>query len=235
MEVIRVENLVKKYGETTVLNNISFSIDKGDFFFIVGENGSGKTTLMKILLGLIRENSGKIVYSGFSKNEIGYLPQQSENQSDFPASVGEVVLSGFLNHAGFFPYYKKENKLKARQIMESMGIEHLKNKSFGELSGGQKQKVLLSRALCASKGVLLLDEPQSNLDPVAAAELYELIEDLKSRGTTLIMISHDVECAVKYSTKILHLSDGEFFLGTPSEYMLSDFGKKMLEEGHHHA
>lgn len=234
MRVIKVENLYKKFSSQFVIENLSFSVEKGEYLYVVGENGSGKTTLIKLLLGLEKQTSGKIEFENSYKGKIGYLPQQSKIQSDFPASVFEVVMSGFLNRAKLIPFYKKEQKEKAEQVLKKLNIFDIKNKSFRLLSGGQKQKVLLARGLCAADGILLLDEPLTALDPLATAEFYDILDELKKTGTTLIIISHDVQCAVKYADKILHLGRDSYFFGNPEDYKNSNLGKKMLVEGHRH-
>ncbi len=234
MSLITVENLTKKFSGNVVLNDVNFTVEKGDTLYIVGENGSGKTTLIKLLLGLMDASSGSIKFDGINKNQIGYMPQQNEIQADFPASVGEIVLSGFLNRAPFMPFYKNAQKNEAQQLMAKLHIDSLRDKSFRSLSGGQKQRVLLCRALCAANGVLLLDEPLTALDPLASAEFYDVLADLKAQGVTVIIISHDVQCAVKYGDKILHLGKNDTFFGTSHEYCHSEIGKRMLVEGHSH-
>lgn len=234
MELIKAVDLTKKYSGNTVLEKINFTVNKGEFFHILGENGAGKTTLIKLILGLIEPTGGEIVYSNMKKNEIGYLPQQSDIQADFPANVGEVVMSGFLNRRSVLPIYNKAQQEKAIAIMERLHIAELLKKPFSELSGGQKQRVLLARALCATSGVLLLDEPLTGLDPLATAGFFEIIDDLKAEGYTLIMISHDIHCAIKYADKILHIGKEDIFYGTSQEYPHSSLGHRMLEEGHHH-
>lgn len=234
MEVLKVKNLCKRYSGESVIENLSFTLEKGESLYIVGENGSGKTTLIKLLLGLTEETSGEIKMSGIKRNQIGYLPQQNEIQSDFPAGVFEVVLSGFLNRISLLPFYTKSQKTEAESILKRLDILPLKNRSFRELSGGQKQRVLLARALCATGEILLLDEPLTALDPKAQAEFYELLEQLRNQGVTLIIISHDVRCAVHHGDKILHLGKNESFFGTAEEYKNSEIGIKMLAEGHHH-
>ncbi|MBO5726925.1 MAG: metal ABC transporter ATP-binding protein [Clostridia bacterium] len=234
MSLITVEKLTKKFSGNLVLSDVSFTVEKGDTLYIVGENGSGKTTLIKLLLGLMDASSGSIKFDGINKNQIGYMPQQNEIQADFPASVSEIVLSGFLNRAPFMPFYKKEQKAAANQLMAKLHIDGLRDKSFRSLSGGQKQRVLLCRALCAANGVLLLDEPLTALDPLASAEFYDVLADLKAQGVTVIIISHDVQCAVKYGDKILHLGKNDTFFGTSHEYCHSEIGKRMLVEGHSH-
>ena len=234
MELIKATNLTKKYAGTTVLENISFTVCKGEFFHILGENGSGKTTLIKLILGLIPQTSGEITYSDMRRSQIGYLPQKSEIESDFPASVKEVITSGFLNSQTLLPFYSREQKAKAKSTAERLGISDILDRPFSELSGGQKQRVLLARALCATSGVLLLDEPLTALDPLATAGFFEILDDLKAQGYTLIMISHDIHCAIKYADKILHLSGTDVFYGTPHEYTHHPLGRRMLEEGHRH-
>ena len=234
MELIKAENLCKKYSGNTVLENISFTVNSGEFFHILGENGTGKTTLMRIILGLTELSGGSITYSNMKKSQIGYLPQVAEIQPDFPASVFEVTMSGFLNSKKILPFYSSEQKRKAMNLLKRLKVAEASDKPFASLSGGQRQRVLLARALCASSGVLLLDEPLTALDPVAAAGFFEILDDLKAQGYTLIMISHDIHCAIKYADKILHLGKNESYYGSAADYPNSHLGKHMLEEGHHH-
>lgn len=234
MPQIEVKNLCKSYYKRNVLKDLSFSVDAGDYLCVVGENGSGKSTLMKLVLGLTQPDSGEILFSGFSKSEIGYLPQQSEIQSDFPASVREVVLSGTLSRGGRLPFYSASDRKTADRVMASLSIDGIKKRAFCELSGGQRQRVLLARALCACKKVLLLDEPVTGLDPLATSEFYTLIEKLRNNGMTVIMISHDVSCAVHYGNKILHLGNDGYFFGTSDQYVRSPLGQQMLKGGHCH-
>ena len=193
MAILTAKDLAVGYEKQPVLKNINFEIEAGDYFCIVGENGSGKSTLMKTILGLLPPIEGSIqVGQGLMKNQIGYLPQQSDVQRDFPATVFEIVLSGCQNGLkGFF--YSKAQKKMALENIEKMGISHLRNKCYRQLSGGQQQRVLLARALCATTKVLLLDEPVAGLDPNVTKEMYELIGQLNSQGLTVIMISHDIE------------------------------------------
>ncbi len=212
MSYIEAKNLSVGYDGEVVGKDISFTVNKGDYLCIIGDNGSGKTTLMKTILGLKKPLSGEIIMGdGLKKNEIGYLPQQTVIQKDFPASVKEIVLSGCLSKCGMRPFYKKEEKALALENMKRMGIEALQDKCYRELSGGQQQRVLLARALCATEKLLLLDEPVSGLDPNVTAEMYKLIEQLNKDGVTIIMISHDIESAVKYASHILHIGENIFF------------------------
>ena len=232
MAILKCENLVLGYDKNIVAQNISFEISSGDYLCIVGENGSGKSTLMKTLLGLQSAIGGEIITGeGLKKNEIGYLPQQTVVQRDFPASVWEIVLSGNLSHSGLKPFYSKEDKKRATQSLEKMGISDLKKRCYRELSGGQQQRVLLARALCATKKLLLLDEPVSGLDPKVTNEMYALINELNKQGITVIMISHDIAAAVKYASHILHIGNSIFF-GTKAEYLNSENGRLFaLQEG----
>lgn len=231
MAILKCSDLSFAYDGKTVLEGISFEIEQGDYLSIVGENGSGKSTLMRGLLGLKAPQSGRIEMSGGLKAaEIGYLPQQSDTQRDFPASVYEVVLSGCLNSLGRRARYGAEERERARANLERLGIEELKNRSFRDLSGGQRQRVLLARALCATKKLLLLDEPVTGLDPIAAQEMYNLVKLINlCDGTAVIMISHDIHEAVRYSTKILHLGRRQLFFGTAAEYRESSLARRFLK------
>lgn len=221
MSYITVKDLSVGYDGVAVEKNINFTVDKGNYLCIVGENGSGKTTLMKTLLGLRSPLSGQIEYGdGLKKNEMGYLPQQTVVQKDFPASVKEIVMSGFEGSAGLRPFYTKAEKDEAASNMERMGISDLAERFYRELSGGQQQRVLLARALCATKKILLLDEPVSGLDPLVTAQMYDLIAGLNKDGVTIIMISHDIDAAVKYASHILHIGSDIFF-GSKDDYMRS--------------
>lgn len=230
MALITCEDLTFSYEGKDVVKNVSFTVEKGDYLCIVGENGSGKSTLMKGLLGLKPHKSGKIEFGeGLSRKEIGYLPQQTPVQKDFPAGVMEVVLSGSLNRGGLFPFYRKNQKEKAREAMEALHILDLKNRCFRDLSGGQRQRVLLARALCASGKLLLLDEPVTGLDPIVTEEFYELISRInKTMGMTVMMVSHDLHFALRNANKILHLDHDSVFWGTTEAYLRSDKAKHFL-------
>ena len=225
MAFLTIQNLSLGYESQVIQEGLSFSVEKGDYLCIVGENGSGKSTLMKTLLGLTPPLNGTVTYGeGLSRSEIGYLPQQTEVQRDFPASVQEIVLSGCLGRMGLRPFYTKGEKELAREMMEKMRITDFRNRSYRELSGGQQQRVLLARALCATRKILLLDEPVSGLDPKVTQELYALIQDLNQEGITILMISHDIEAALTYARHILHIGNKTFF-GTKEAYLSSDLGK----------
>ncbi len=237
MALLSIKNLSLGYDSNVIVGDLNFAVNAGDYLCIVGENGSGKSTLMKTLLHLQEPISGQILAGeGLKSNEIGYLPQQTIVQKDFPASVREIVLSGCQSRCGLRPFYNKEEKKLAQENMERMGITDLANRCYRELSGGQQQRVLLARALCATRKVLLLDEPVSGLDPKVTLEMYSLIEELNRDGVTIIMISHDIAAAVRYASHILHIGSS-YFYGTKQEYLDSEVGKFFLmqqEQGFGH-
>ncbi|WP_026518307.1 metal ABC transporter ATP-binding protein [Butyrivibrio sp. MC2021] len=231
MALITVKDLALGYENRAVVSGLDFEVESGDYLCIVGENGSGKTTLMRTLLGLQEPISGQILFGdGIRKNEIGYLPQQTQVQKDFPATVAEIVLSGCAGSLGNRFFYGKKEKQKAAENMKRMEIESLKKRCFRELSGGQQQRVLLARALCAAERILLLDEPVSGLDPKVTAEMYSEIKKLNDGGITIIMISHDIDSCIRYAGKILHLGENIFF-GSKDEYLRSRMGKTFTQEG----
>jgi len=212
MAQLTCEHLTLGYNSRIIIEDLNFSINKGNYLCIIGENGSGKTTLMKTLLRLHKPVSGRIITGdGLLPDEIGYLPQQTQVQKDFPASVREIVLSGCQSRCGRRPFYTREEKQLAAENMEKMGITEFAKRCYRELSGGQQQRVLLARALCATQKMLLLDEPVSGLDPIVTEEMYRLIQQLNKDGITIIMISHDIQAAMKYASHILHIGDQNFF------------------------
>ena len=232
MAQIQCKELSLGYDGNVIIENLNFRVDTGDYLCIVGENGSGKSTLMRTLLGLQPPLSGEItVGDGLKRTEIGYLPQQTRVQRDFPASVREVVLSGCQNRCGLRPFYNRQDKQRARQAMEKMNILPLQDRCYRELSGGQQQRVLLARALCATEKMLLLDEPVAGLDPKVTAEMYQLIGELnRNEGITVIMISHDIGAAVRYASHILHIGKHLWF-GAREDYVKSDIGRIFTGEG----
>lgn len=230
MAQLLCNDLTLGYENGAILRGLSFSVEAGDYLAIVGENGSGKSTLMKTILGLMEPLEGKVVFgNGLKKYEIGYLPQQSAIQRDFPASVWEVVISGCLAQRKFRPFYSKADKNRAMGNIERLGLSDLVKRSYRTLSGGQQQRVLLSRALCATEKVLLLDEPVSGLDPKVTAEMYDIIRSLNKEGITIIMISHDIRAAVRYANKILHVGKTPFF-GSVEEYLGTELGRAYAGE-----
>ena len=227
MALITVKDLSLGYESRTIVEGLNFTVNEGDYLCIVGENGSGKSTLMKTLLGLQTPMGGEIrMGDGLKINEIGYLPQQTVVQKDFPAFVKEIVLSGCQGGCGLRPFYSKEEKQLAKRNMERMGISDLANRCYRELSGGQQQRVLLARALCATESMLLLDEPVAGLDPAATAEMYDIIGRLnKEEGITIIMVSHDITQALGQASHILHLAKEPLFFGTKEAYLRSSIGQ----------
>jgi len=230
MSLIECNKLVMNYENKVAVDNVTFSINKGDYLCIVGENGSGKTTLMKGILGLKKCNSGSIKYN-IKKNEIGYLPQQTIIQKDFPASVFEVVLSGCLNKSGFNPFFSREQKNLVKKNLELLGISNLRKKSYRDLSGGQQQRVLLARALCSTGELLVLDEPVTALDPIATNDMYNVIQSLnQDSGITIIMISHDIDSAIVYGDKIMHMGNQMEFFGDIEDYLKSTCYRRMIKK-----
>ncbi len=211
------------YEGREIVHGLNFEVEAGDYLCIVGENGSGKSTLMRTILGLQAPMSGRIeTGEGLKQTEIGYLPQQTVVQRDFPASVWEIVLSGCQNRCGLRPFYGRAEKRIARENIEKLELTPLVNRCYRELSGGQQQRVLLARALCATHRMLLLDEPVSGLDPKVTGEMYRIIDDInKKDGITVVMISHDLEAALGYADHILHIGKRVFF-GTREEYLKSE-------------
>ncbi|MBR6165754.1 MAG: ABC transporter ATP-binding protein [Clostridia bacterium] len=237
MSQLICKDLSLGYEGNAVLSGLSFTVDAGDYLCIVGENGSGKSTLMKTILGLQKALGGTIEWGdGLKENEIGYLPQQTLVQRDFPATVWEIVLSGCQSHTGRRPWYSREEKELARQNMARMGITEFTGRCYRQLSGGQQQRVLLARALCATRKILLLDEPVSGLDPKVTAEMYALIESLNREGITIIMVSHDLNAALQYASRVLHVGR-EIFFGSVEDYRSSAFARRFLvpEGGEEHA
>ncbi len=228
MAQLTCTDLTLGYEGLPVLSGLNFRVEAGDYLCIVGENGSGKSTLVKTILGLMTPLDGQISFGdGLKENEIGYLPQQTAAQKDFPATVWEIVLSGCQGRAGKRPFYSREEKALARQNMDQMGLSPLSGRCYRDLSGGQQQRVLLARALCATRKLLLLDEPVSGLDPQVTREMYALIRQLNAEGITVIMISHDIEAAVRDATHLLHVGQRPFF-GTREEYLASPLARHFL-------
>ena len=222
MAILNVNNLVLGYEKQIVINNISFSVNKRDFILVIGSNGAGKSTLIKGILGIIKPISGNVDYEEIKKNNVGYMPQEMKVDPNFPASVMEVVLSGLINKMGLRPFYNKKDKERANEALRILNIENLKNKKFSELSGGQRQKVLLARSLCATSDLLILDEPSNNLDQESKIEFYTTLKHLnEGHGITIIMITHDVDRDRDslIGNKVLELRSNGYFYGKTEEYM----------------
>ena len=232
MAQLRCENISVGYEDGIVVSDVSFELNRGDYVCIVGENGAGKSSLLKGILGLAKIQGGKLEYGdGMSRADVGYLPQQKDYQKNFPATVKEVVMSGFLNKMGLRPYYNRAEKAKAMEILSDFGMADYVRASFGSLSGGQKQRVLLARAMCATDKLLLLDEPTTGLDPVATEELYELLKRLnREKKTTILMVSHDLNKAVSDAGLILHVNkrSGCGYFGPADKYLDSEAARHFL-------
>lgn len=224
MALITCEKACFAYEGRNVIHNLDLQIERGEYLCVIGENGSGKSTLIKGLLGLLAPVRGKISYGdGLTRSEIGYLPQRTEVQNDFPASVWEVVTSGCRGRSLFL---NTEMRRTAQKSIDLLGISGIRNRSFMELSGGQQQRALLARALCATRSLLLLDEPVAGLDPLVTREMYDVISMLhEQQKLTVVMISHDISTALNSADRILHMSQNGVFLGTPDEYRQSELGR----------
>lgn len=233
MKLLDIKDITVRYEKRIAVENVSFSIEEGDYIAVVGENGSGKSTLIKTLVGLLRPAAGTIERPGIQPDEIGYMPQTTMVQKDFPATVEEVVFSGLLRKKGFMPFYPRATKDVAYENMKILHVDDLAKKSFRDLSGGQQHRVLIARALCATKKLLILDEPVSVLDPVVTHGLYDTLRDLnENRGIAIVMVSHDIHCAIEQSKKILHMDTTARFFGTNEEYQKTELCRHMV--GHCH-
>ena len=217
---ISAKDLTLSYGQNKIIDSASFSIDEQDFVCVVGANGSGKSTLIKSLLGLIKPSSGKIVFGeGIKQESIGFLPQDTKTDFNFPATVYEIVLSGSLGRLGVAAFYRKDDKAMAERALKRLGILKLKNECFTNLSGGQKQKVLLARALTATTKLLILDEPSNNLDHKSRKDFYQTLIDLNKSGLTIIMITHDLDAEDLIGNKIISIKEGKVDCCTTTDYL----------------
>lgn len=228
--LLKCKNLAVGFDGKAVVENVNFELCEGDLLCIVGENGTGKSTLMNAVLGLVPLMGGTVELCNIKKSEIGYLPQKINKHQSFPASVKEVVQSGFVGKSLLRPFYTVDQKCRANDSMRMLQIESIKNKPFVELSGGQQQRTLLARAFCAAKKLVIFDEPVASLDPIATAEFYKLLSHLnKDHGLSVMMVSHDIEEAVKHSNKILHLSQSKGFFGSTEDYVKSEIYRRFIE------
>ncbi|MBQ2238313.1 MAG: metal ABC transporter ATP-binding protein [Lachnospiraceae bacterium] len=229
-ELLTCKNVSFGYENIIAISDVSFSLKEGEYLCVVGENGSGKSTLMKGLLGLLKPLKGELILEeALQKSSIGYLPQQTDLQKDFPATVFEVVLSGCLKQRGFLPFYSKKEKETAMKNLKRLGMEEFKFRPYKELSGGQQQRVLIARALCATDRLLILDEPVTGLDPAATMELYQLIKHLNQKyKVAIIMVTHDIKSAVNQADLVLHLGQTQLFFGNVEKYKQSEIGTSFL-------
>ncbi len=229
MAYITCRNLSLGYDGRAIVTDLNFVVNKGDYLCIVGENGAGKSTLVKTLLHLTPAFGGEIVMGdGLGANEIGYLPQQTVVQRDFPATVWEIVLSGTLPHMGNRPFYTKKERDMAKDKLTELGMWELRKQPYRHLSGGQQQRVLLARALCATSRIILLDEPVTGLDPKVTLEFYQIVKQLNVDGVTVIMVSHDVQ-ALEYASHVLHITREESYFGTKSDYMKQPIAEHLIK------
>ena len=236
MSLIETQGLTRAYDSGVVASDVTFAVEEGDYLCIVGENGSGKSTLLKSILGLHPVFGGTLtVAPEVRRGGIGYLPQHTPAQRDFPASVKEIVRSGCLRRAGMRPFWRASDKKLAEEAMARMGIDHLAGRCYRELSGGQQQRVLLARAFCATGKLILLDEPIAGLDPLAMTEMYNMIADMNREGVAVVMVSHDVAAALNYATHILHMGKTTSFFGTTEAYLATPVGQQFAhrERGSH--
>jgi zinc transport system ATP-binding protein len=234
MALIACRDASFAYEGNIAASGLSFEVNAGDYLCVVGENGSGKSTLLKGLLRLIAPRQGEVLTGGEGElraDEIGYLPQQTAAQKDFPAGVFEVALSGCLPRLGLRPFYSRKEKAEAEENLRRLGVLELRDRCFRELSGGQQKRVLLARALCAARKALLLDEPAAGLDPEATRELYRTVREINRSGLAIIMVSHDARCVAEYATHVLHLRTGQVFFGTAGDYAQSEEGRRFLSIG----
>lgn len=228
MELATIKDVSFAYDGKVAIEKLNFHILENDYLAIIGENGAGKSTLIKGMLGLLQPSNGNISFSSkITPKEIGYLPQQTMAQKDFPASVYEVVISGRLGGKGIISFYSKEDKEIAIENMKRLGIENLANKCYRELSGGQQQRVLLARALCSTDKLLVLDEPASGLDPLATNEMYQFIKTLNESGVAIVMVTHDI-LALNHAKNVLHLANKQVFWGNVKEYKKTKIGKQFV-------
>ena len=222
MAILKVNELSLGYEKQVVINKISFEVNNKDFILVIGSNGAGKSTLIKGILGIIKPISGEIIYDSKTKNHIGYMPQEAKVDRNFPASVMEIVMSGLINRMSYRPFFNKEDKKKAKEALKILKIENLEKRIFSELSGGQRQKVLLARSLCATTNLLILDEPSNNLDQESKVEFYSTLKHLnEGHGITIIMITHDIsrDREAFIGNKVLELRSDGYFYGSTEKYM----------------
>ncbi len=229
MNLIECKHVTLQYDRKQVVRDLSFVVEKGVYLCIVGENGSGKSTLLKCLLGLKPQTDGQVIFApDFTREQIGYLPQKTQVQRDFPAMVQEIVRSGLLGRGKNRLFFTKEDKARADEQMKTLEIWDLRHQSFRELSGGQQQRVLLARALTAADQMLILDEPANGLDPLVTAELYRHVKQQNRQGMTVVMVSHDIETALHSADMVLHLAEEDYFFGTKNEYLRSSLFRRFL-------
>ncbi|MGN1345828.1 MAG: metal ABC transporter ATP-binding protein [Eubacteriales bacterium] len=234
-QLITARRVTLAFDGHTAAENVNFSLERGDYLCVVGENGSGKSTLLRAVTGEVKPAGGELILAPELRKEgIGYLPQQSKIQRDFPASVREVVVSGCVHRDRLGMFWSPASRKRAAESMELLRVDGLADRSFGELSGGQRQRVLLARAMCASDTLILLDEPVNGLDPDAAHEMYRAVRMLNERGCAVMMVSHDVSCALREAKHVLSMCRGHSFYGTVEQYAAHERADGETDEQLHH-
>ncbi|MBP2029189.1 zinc transport system ATP-binding protein [Methanohalophilus levihalophilus] len=213
-EAVEVRNLSVYYGRIPALKEVNLKVDKGDFLGIIGPNGGGKSTLLKVLLGLIKPDSGDVRIFGKvpakAREYLGYVPQHSAYRPDFPVDVREVVLMGRLGKNRMLKKYTREDIEAVNNALRKVKMLEFKDRQISELSGGQRQRVFIARALASEPEILLLDEPVAGIDALMQKEFYEILAELKSK-ITIIMVSHDLSAVSTYVDKIACLNQTLFF------------------------
>ncbi len=239
--LISVENVSFGYGETAVLQEVSFDIASADFLALTGPNGSGKTTLLRIILGLLKPSQGRIFLLGEEIdrfrhwNRIGYVPQKATNVDPlFPATVREIVAMGLLSQKSFPRFLKRGDEAGIDRALKRVGMEGLKNRRIGELSGGQQQRVFIARAIVNTPDVLFLDEPTAGVDAETQTRFYEMLSELNRRERlTIVLITHDFSVITKHVNKVACLNQRLFFHGTHEEFCSSPVVQELLQGEHH--
>ena len=221
MSIIKVENLKTTYNGHTAIENVNFSIEKGEYVCIIGENGSGKSTLLKTMVGLNKKDSGDIVFN-IQQEQVSYLAQNNLVDINFPATAKEIIMTGVQKH-GKLPFYNKEDYKNFNKICQDLLISDIINKQISELSGGQRQRVMLARALIIEPELLILDEPCSGLDSNITKEFYRILNKLnKEKGLTIIMATHDLDEISSDNIRVICMSTTVKFDGNINEWNLQE-------------
>ncbi len=237
VHALDIRGLWTGYGKRPALKDITFQVESGEVIGIIGPNGSGKTTLLKSVLGLIRPWQGEVLVLGEpakrQRKLVGYMPQVEQVDWDFPVTVDDVALMGRYARRGPFKRTTKEDREAAAQALQQTGMYELRNNLIGELSGGQRRRALLARALANQPRLLLMDEPMAGLDATAQHQLLDLLDDLRSGGTTIVLSTHDLSCVSAYCSYAACLNRKLIAFGPPSqvlndEVLSQTFGTHLL-------
>lgn len=234
-QILKFQDINFSYSEQNqVLQDISFEVNQNDFVGLIGPNGGGKTTLLKIILGILKPDSGKIEVFGngckMARYKIGYVPQYSQIDLNYPITAWEVVMIGFLGNKKIGSSFNKPEKLKAEQVLKDLKLTDLKQKTIGELSGGQRQRIMIARALVRNPELLILDEPTNNVDQESGRDLYELLRELNKK-MAIIIVSHDIDVVSRHVNKIFCLN--KRIVCNKAEEVTTDYGDKKLKKVHH--